>query len=98
MPLKKRRGPPGGSGPSSEIIAAVNSDGSDHSLSIPISQLVPRPVRPDGAMKTPVPRRAGTGASQDGIRSRNRSPTVTPLALANQVCRPCRGAPSRRRA
>ena len=29
MPLKKRRGPPGGSGPSSEIIAAVNSDGSE---------------------------------------------------------------------
>ena len=47
MPLKKRRGPPAGSGPSSEIIAAVNSDGSDHSLSIPISQLNPRPVSPD---------------------------------------------------
>ncbi len=47
MPSKKRRAPPGGSGASSKIIAAVNSDGSNHSLEIPTSQLLPRPVRPD---------------------------------------------------
>ncbi len=47
MPSDKRRGPPGGSGPSSKIIAAVNSDGTDHSLEIPVSQLLPRPARSD---------------------------------------------------
>ncbi len=47
MPPDKRRAPPGGSGASSKIIAAVNSDRSDHSLSIPFSQLLPRPVHPD---------------------------------------------------
>ena len=47
MPPDKRRGPPGGNGPSSKIIAAVNSDGSNHTVDIPVSQLVPRPVRDD---------------------------------------------------
>ena len=46
-PPERRRGPPGGSGPSSEIIAANNSDNSDTSLEIPVSQLLPRPIRPD---------------------------------------------------
>ena len=47
MPPNKRKGPPGGSGPSLKIIAAVNSDGSDTNLEIRVSQLVPRPVLPD---------------------------------------------------
>ncbi len=47
MPPDKRRAPPGGSGASSKIIAAVNSDRSDHTVDIGVSQLVPRDVRPD---------------------------------------------------
>ena len=47
MPPKKRRAPPGGSGASSKIIAAVNSDGPDHTVGIEFAQLVPRPVRSD---------------------------------------------------
>ncbi len=47
MPPEKRRAPPGGSGASSKIIAAVNSDGSDHTVDLPVSQLLPRDVRPD---------------------------------------------------
>ena len=43
-------------------------------------------------MKTPAPLRAGAGALQDEIRSRNRSPTVTPLARTNQDRRPRREA------
>ncbi len=46
MPPDKRRGSPGGDGPSSEIIAADHCDGSDHTLDIPISQLRHRPVGP----------------------------------------------------
>ena len=47
MPPDRRRGAPGGSGPSSKIIAAVNSDGPNSSLEFPASHLIPRPVRPD---------------------------------------------------
>ena len=46
MPPEKQRGPPGGSGPSFKVIAAVNSDGSDHTVDFPISQLRPRPIGP----------------------------------------------------
>ena len=45
-PPDKRKGAPGGSGPSSKIIAAVNSDNSDHSLEIDPAQLRPRPIGP----------------------------------------------------
>lgn len=48
MPPEKRGPRPGGNGRGPlECIAAVNSDGSDHSLEILTSQLVPHPVRPD---------------------------------------------------
>ena len=47
MPPEKRRAPPGGSDAPSERLTAVNSDGSDHSLEILTSQMVPHPVRPD---------------------------------------------------
>ncbi len=47
MPPNKRRAPPGGSGASSKIIAAVNSDRSDNTVDIGVSQLAPRDVRPD---------------------------------------------------
>lgn len=46
MPPDKRRGPPGGGRPSSKIIAAVNSDGSDNSLSLDRAQLRHRPIGP----------------------------------------------------
>ena len=46
-PPGKREAPPGGSGASSKIIAAVNSDGSDLNLDLDVSQLVRRDVRPD---------------------------------------------------
>ncbi len=38
MPPDKRRAPPGGSGASSKIIAAVNSDGSDLTAQAPKNQ------------------------------------------------------------
>ncbi len=48
MPPKQRRAPPGGSrGAPLETIALGSGDISEHSLSIPTSQLLPRPVRPD---------------------------------------------------
>jgi hypothetical protein len=47
MPPDKRRGAPGKNGPSSKDISVVSSDGPETSLEIPVSQLVPRPVRPD---------------------------------------------------
>ncbi len=47
MAPTKRRPRPGGIGRGPlEIIAAVNSDNSDHSLNIPVSQLRPRPIGP----------------------------------------------------
>ncbi len=46
MPPDKERAPPGGSGASSKFIA-VNSDGSDTTVDLPISQLLLRNVRPD---------------------------------------------------
>ncbi len=46
MPPDKERAPPGGSGASSKFIA-VNSDGSDTTVDLPVSQLLPRDVRPD---------------------------------------------------
>ena len=46
MPPDKQKGPPGGSGPSSEIIAADHYDGSDTNLEIPFSQLRHRPIGP----------------------------------------------------
>ena len=46
MPPDKRRAPPGGSGASSKIIAVDNSDRSDTSLEIPVSQLRHRPIGP----------------------------------------------------
>ena len=45
-PPDKRRGPPGGSGPSSRSIATDQSDGSDPNLEIPLSQLRHRPLGP----------------------------------------------------
>ena len=47
MPPDERRAPPGGSGASSKIIAAVNNDGSDHTVGIEFAQLLPRNVRPE---------------------------------------------------
>jgi hypothetical protein len=48
MTPKKRRPQPGGNGCGPiEFIAAASGDGSDRSLNIPVSQLLPRPVRPD---------------------------------------------------
>ena len=48
MPPDKRRAPPAGYGDAPlENIAAVNSDEPDSILDIPVSQLRPRPVRPD---------------------------------------------------
>jgi hypothetical protein len=44
---KKRGASPGGSGTPQKFIASGKSDGSDTSLEILVSQLVPRPVRPD---------------------------------------------------
>ncbi len=47
MPPDKRRPRPGGIGRGPlESIAAVNSDNSDHSLEIPLSQLRHRPIGP----------------------------------------------------
>ena len=46
MPPDKRRGPPGGGGPSSKIIALGSNDGLDHSLKIPVSQLRHRQIGP----------------------------------------------------
>ena len=43
----KGRAPPGGSGAPSKNIAVVSGDGPDTNLEVPVSQLVPRPVRPD---------------------------------------------------
>ena len=45
-PPDKRKGAPGGSGPSSKIIGADSNDNQDHSLSIFVSQLLPRPIGP----------------------------------------------------
>ena len=47
MPPDKEKAPPGGSGAPSKFIAAVNSEGSNHTVDLPISQLLPRDVRPD---------------------------------------------------
>ncbi len=47
MSPDKEKAPPGGSGASSKIIAAVNNDGSDHTVGIEFAQLAPRAVRPD---------------------------------------------------
>ena len=47
MPPDKEKAPPGGSGASSKFIAAVNSDGSDHTVDLPVLQLLRRPVRPN---------------------------------------------------
>ncbi len=46
-PPESQEAPPGGDGTSSNIIAAVNSDGPDHAVDIPVSQLAPRPIRVD---------------------------------------------------
>ncbi len=46
-PPEEQEAPPGGDGTSSNFIAAVNSDGPDHTVDIPVSQLAPRPVRFD---------------------------------------------------
>ena len=42
----KRKGAPGGSGPSSESVAADQSDNSDSTLLISRAQLCPRPIGP----------------------------------------------------
>ncbi len=47
MPPDKEKAPPGGNGASSKFIAAVNGDKSDHTVFVDVSQLLPRPVRPD---------------------------------------------------
>ena len=41
-----KRGPPGGNGRPSEGVLPGGFDSSDHSLSIPVSQLLPRPIGP----------------------------------------------------
>ena len=64
MPPKKGA-PPGGSGTPSQKIAAVNSDTSDHSLSIPVCQLLPRPVRPN---ELPELRRLWWAHAREGHR------------------------------
>ena len=47
MPPDKRRPRPGGNGRGPlEFIAASSSDGSDHGLEIPVSQLRHRPIGP----------------------------------------------------
>ncbi len=46
MPADKEKAPPGGSGASSKFIA-VNSDGSDTTVDLPVSQLLLRNVRPE---------------------------------------------------
>ncbi len=46
MPPDKRRGAPGGSAPSSKIIAGDHCDGSDNTLSIDLAQLRPRQIGP----------------------------------------------------
>lgn len=45
-PPDEREAPPGGDGASSKIIAVDNSDRSDTSLEIPVSQLRPRQIGP----------------------------------------------------
>ena len=48
MDHKERRPRPAGNGGGPlEFIAAASGDGSDHKLDLPVSQLLPRPVRPD---------------------------------------------------
>ena len=47
MPPDKEKAPPGGSGAPSKFIAAVNSEGSNNTVDLPVSQLLPRDVRPD---------------------------------------------------
>ena len=47
MPPDKRGAPPGGSGTPLKNIALSIGDISEHSDSICVSQLLPRPVRPD---------------------------------------------------
>ena len=43
----RRPRPAGNGGDPLEFIAAASGDGSDHSLDLPVSQLLPRSVRPD---------------------------------------------------
>ena len=48
MAPEKRRPQPGGNGCGPlYLIAAACSDGTNHSLNIPVAQLLPRPVCPD---------------------------------------------------
>ncbi len=47
MPPDKEKAPPGGSGAPSKFIAAVNSEGPNNTVDLPVSQLLPRDVRPD---------------------------------------------------
>ena len=48
MARKTRRPRPAGNGGDPlEFIAAASGDGSNHSLDLPVSQLLPRDVRPD---------------------------------------------------
>ena len=48
MAPDKRRAPPGGSrGAPLKSIALGSGDGSDYTVDLPVSQLVPRPVHPD---------------------------------------------------
>ncbi len=64
MPPDKRRPRPGGIGRGPlESIAAVNSDNSDHSLEIPLSQLRARPIGPGelAALRAMWWRQASTG-------------------------------------
>ena len=46
MPADKEKAPPGGSGASSKFIA-VNGDGSDTTVDLPVSQLLLRNARPE---------------------------------------------------
>ena len=62
-PPGKRRGPPGGGRPSSESVAADQSDNSDSTLLISRAQLCPRPIGPGelAALRAMWWRQAGTG-------------------------------------
>lgn len=47
MPPDKRKGPPGGDGPSRKSAAADHCDKANNTRLIPLSQLHSRPVHPD---------------------------------------------------
>ncbi len=62
-PPDKRKGAPGGSGPSSESVATGNGDNPEHSLSLDHVQLRPRQIGPGelASLRAMWWRQAGTG-------------------------------------